>query len=128
MKIAVGFLNTIAYSESGKYHVVPGAKDVMERLSNSGASFILNTPLSGDKLDEAIEFCLNNNIHISEVNSNGKSFREDVGLDVDYIIDSRAAASPLIIYRGHTVTNWMTILGSLLRAKVTYVIKQRGDE
>src|SRR5690606_41097771 len=92
--IAVDFDGTIvedAYPKIGKPLLF--AFETLQKLQNEGHRLILWTYRSGEKLDEAVAFCEDNNVHFYAVN---KSFPEEEfdgsfsrKIHADLVIDDR---------------------------------------
>ena len=72
MIISVDFDGVItardAYPEIGE--IAPDCKEVMNRLSKEGVTWILNTCRVDEHLIDAIDFCMHNGLPITKANQN----------------------------------------------------------
>lgn len=114
MYIAVDFDGTCVTHEYPNIGKDIGAVPVLKKLTDSGHKIILNTMRSGDKLKEAMQWFVNNNIPLYGANENPtqKSWTESPKVFANLYIDDAALGCPLTF--DHAVSsrpfvNWVMV-------------------
>ncbi len=123
MHIAVDFDGTIVDQQFPQIgEPVPHAFLWLKRFKKEGAKLILWTWRSGDKLQEAIDFCSSQGLEFDWVNENPEISKNSEKVFADVYIDDSAIGCPLTRHpqRGrYPMADWQVIGPAVMRRIVT---------
>lgn len=118
--IAIDFDGTCVVNAFPKIGRDIGAQEVLKKLTDEGHRIILFTIRSDDKLKDAVDWFINNNIPLYGINKNPhqQNWSTSPKVHADLFIDDRALGAPLLYVKdGKTkpYIDWIMVENYLIK-------------